>query len=51
MNIEATELFKALKDQPAHELPKDVPTEKKVEAANELHDWIGKPGSTVSAAH
>jgi len=40
MNIEATELFKALKDQPVHEPPKPVTTEQKVEVANELHEWL-----------
>jgi len=40
MNIEPTNLFKALMDQPAPEPPKDVPDEKKVEVANELHDWL-----------
>jgi len=40
MNIEPTNLFKALKDQPAHEPPKPVTTEQKVEVANELHEWL-----------
>jgi len=45
MNIEATELLKALKDQPAHEPPKRVTDEQKVEVANELHEWLMGEGA------
>ena len=36
MNIDNTELLKALK----HEEPHDIPDKEKIEAANELHDWL-----------
>jgi len=40
MNIEPTNLFKALKDQPAHEPPKPVTDEQKVEVANDGRDAL-----------
>jgi len=44
MNIEPTNLFKALKGQPTHEPPKRVTEEQKVEVANELHEWLNDSG-------
>jgi len=41
MEIEPTNLLKALKEKPSREAAKDVSVEEKVEAANELHEWLG----------
>ena len=40
MNIDHTNLLKALK----HEEPHDIPDAEKIEAANELHEWLTNAG-------
>ena len=36
MNIDHTKLLKALKQEEPH----DIPDKEKIEAANELHEWL-----------
>jgi len=45
MKIEPTNPLKALKEKPSREAAKDVSVEEKVEAANELHEWLNDRGA------
>ena len=42
MDIEHTDLLKALK----HDPQTDIPDAEKVEAANELHEWLARKDET-----
>jgi len=47
VDIEPTNLLKALKEKTAHEAVKDVSVDAKVEVANELHEWLNDRGAVA----